>query len=449
MPDGGNMTGARPGFKRLLMLQGPVGPFFWLLARQLRRQNVEVHKVNMNGGDALFFPGPAVRSWRGRPEDWPGYLAGLIAELDVDAIALFGDCRLHHRQAIAVAEGRNIPVFVFEEGYLRPDHITVEVDGVNGSSPLVGITRIPAVEDPGEPIRVGNSFPKFATWATLYLLAKDIGQILFCHYRHHRGNCIDEGLAHLRWGLRKLLSRRRDRRRIEAVSRAGKPYFLLPLQVHFDSQISQHSPFFSITHMVTGVIRSFAAHAPMDTMLLIKHHPLDRGHCSYRDTIERSASAAGCADRVIYFADGHLPSLLDGAVGTVTCNSTVGLSSLWHGAPVKVLGQAIYDRPGLTAQCPLDQFWSAPQPVNRDNVLAFTGFLRATCQANGSFYTGYRRTGVLDAVIARMAGQYALALSRPAVAQSRSLQVTSGRTHKETWRSLVSVRPFSPGEGAE
>ena len=184
-------------------------------------------------------------------------------------------------------------------------------------------------------------------------------------------------------------------------------------------------------------------------MLLIKHHPLDRGHCSYRDVIERTAGALGCAGRVVYFTEGHLPSLLDGAAGTVTCNSTVGLSSLRHGTPVKALGRAVYNRPGLTAQCPLDQFWSAPQPVNRDNVLAFTGFLRATCQANGSFYTGYRRTGVLDAVIARMAGQYEQALSRPAVAQSRSLQLTSGRTRKETGPSLVPVRLFSPGEGAE
>ena len=42
------MPDAAPGFKRLLMLQGPVGPFFWLLARRLRRQGVAVHKVNLN-----------------------------------------------------------------------------------------------------------------------------------------------------------------------------------------------------------------------------------------------------------------------------------------------------------------------------------------------------------------------------------------------------------------
>lgn len=443
------MPDATPGFSRLLMLQGPVGPFFWLLARRLRRQGIAVHKVNFNAGDALFFPGPGARSYRGRPEGWPDYLADLIAELDIDAIALFGDCRLQHRQAIAIAGQRNIPVFAFEEGYLRPDHVTVDLGGVNGCSQLTTRALAPVTLDTGETVLVGNSFPALAAWSALYSLAKDAGFVRFPHYHHHRPNGVMEGLAHLRSGLRKLLRRRRDRRRLEAVMRSGSPYFLLPLQVHNDSQVTEHSPFLSVADLVTTVIRSFAAQAPLDAMLLIKHHPLDRGHCSYRDVIERTAGALGCAGRVVYFTEGHLPSLLDGAAGTVTCNSTVGLSSLRHGTPVKALGRAVYNRPGLTAQCPLDRFWSAPQPVNRDNVFAFTTFLRATCQANGSFYTGYRRTGVLDAVIARMAGQYEQALSRPAVVQSRSLQLTSGRTRKETGPSLVPVRLFSPGEGAE
>lgn len=443
------MPDATPGFSRLLMLQGPVGPFFWLLARRLRRQGIAVHKVNFNAGDALFFPGPAARSYRGRPEGWPDYLADLIAELDIDAIALFGDCRPQHRQAIAIAGQRNIPVFAFEEGYLRPDYVTVDLGGVNGYSQLTKRALAPVTLDTGATVPVGNSFPALAAWSVLYSLGKDAAWVVFPHFRRHQGNSVKEGLAYLRSGLRKLLGRGRDRRCVEAVMRSGRRYFLLPLQVYFDSQITEHSPFLSVAHMVTTVIRSFAARAPMDAMLLIKHHPIDRGHCCYRDLIERTAGAMGCAGRVVYFSEGHMPSLLDGAAGTVTCNSTVGLSSLWHGTPVKALGRAVYNRPGLTAQCPLDQFWSAPQPVNRDNVFAFTAFLRATCQANGSFYTGYRRTGVLDAVIARMAGQYEQALSRPAVARSRSLQLTSGRTRKETGRSLVPVRLFSPGEGAE
>ncbi len=445
------MPDAVPGFKRLLMLQGPVGPFFWLLARRLRRQGIAVHKVNLNAGDALFFPGPGARSYRGRPEDWPEYLAGLIEALDIDAVALFGDCRESHRQAIAVAGQRNIPVFAFEEGYLRPDHVTVELGGVNGHSQLMGHDLPPTAVDAGAVVPVGNCFPALAAWSVLYSVAKDVGWAVFPHFRYHKPNSVTGGLAYVRSGLRKLLRRGRDHRLVEAVMSSGNPYFMLPLQVHNDSQITEHSQFLSVAHLATTVIRSFAMHAPLDAMLLIKHHPLDRGHCCYRDLIERTAGALGCAGRVVYFAEGRLPSLLAGAAGTVTCNSTVGFSSLWHGTPVKAMGRAVYNRPGLTAQCSLEEFWTAPQPVNPVSVSAFAAFLKATCQANGSFYAGYRRTGILDAIVGRMADQYEHAGSMPALARSRDPRVTMGLARQEPGSNPGSRRLISTGagEGAE
>lgn len=445
------MPDARPEFKRLLMLQGPAGPFFWLLARRLRRQGVTVHKVNLNAGDALFFPGPGARFYRGRPEGWPDYLAGLIAELDIDAIALFGDCRTQHRQAIAVAVQKNIPILAFEEGYLRPDHITVELGGVNGHSRIARQGLPPIAVGGGAVVPVGNAFPAMAIWAMLHTAAKDAGWAFFPHFQHRRANSVIEALAHLRSGLRKIMHRDRDRRQLETVKQSGKPYFLLPLQIHNDSQITEHSPFLSVAHLAATVIRSFAAHAPLNTMLLIKHHPLDRGHCCYHDLVERTAEAAGCPGRVIYFTEGHLPSLLAGAAGTVTCNSTVGLSALWHGTPVKTLGRAVYNKAGLTAQCSLDAFWAAAPPVDRNNLSAFAAFLKATSQANGSFYTGYRRTGVMDSVIVRMAAQYKYATSARIIARPRDLPSAPIKALAEAGGGKIPMRLFSTGavEGAE
>ena len=48
----------------------------------------------------------------------------------------FGDWRPLHREAILVAKLRNIQVWAFEEGYLRPHYITMEEGGVNGNSML-------------------------------------------------------------------------------------------------------------------------------------------------------------------------------------------------------------------------------------------------------------------------------------------------------------------------
>lgn len=396
------MRDISPGFKRLLMLQGPAGPFFRLLARRLRGLGISVYKVNFNAGDALFFPGADTRPFRGKLQDWPAFFANLLEELEIDAIALFGDCRQHHKEAVKIAARLGIRVFVFEEGYLRPDHITVELGGVNGHSRSLAPCAVPVPASGGQDIPVGNSFPSMSLWATIYWMAIDLGRLAYPHYRHHRANSLTEASAYLRSGFRKLRCRRRDGETVAGLINRDAPYFLLPLQVSYDSQITEHSPFSSVNDLTATVIRSFARHAPAEATLVIKHHPLDRGHCCYRDAIARFAEEENCTGRVVYIKDGHLPTLLAQAKGTVTCNSTVGLSSLWHGTPVKVLGRAIYDREGLTAQGPLELFWKTTPPVNRQAVAAYVEFLKGTSLANGNFYTAYGRTDVFANVIARM-----------------------------------------------
>ena len=42
--------------KNVLFLQGPVGPFFRRLAKDLQTRDNKVYKINFNGGDYFFFP---------------------------------------------------------------------------------------------------------------------------------------------------------------------------------------------------------------------------------------------------------------------------------------------------------------------------------------------------------------------------------------------------------
>ena len=42
--------------KKVLLLQGPVGPFFKYLAQDLEKENAQVFKLNFNGGDHFFIP---------------------------------------------------------------------------------------------------------------------------------------------------------------------------------------------------------------------------------------------------------------------------------------------------------------------------------------------------------------------------------------------------------
>ncbi|WP_423455408.1 hypothetical protein [Ottowia sp. VDI28] len=119
--------------KRILLLQGPVGPFFWNLAKDLRSADATIFKFNFNAGDWLFYPRGA-SSFRGELPQWPAVLEAFIVEHQIDAVLIFGDCRPVHRCVPALTERLGCALGVFEEGYLRPDHVTFEPRGVNGHS---------------------------------------------------------------------------------------------------------------------------------------------------------------------------------------------------------------------------------------------------------------------------------------------------------------------------
>src|SRR5205807_4527216 len=162
--------------KRVLLLQGPVGPFFRRLAARLRAAGAEVHKVNFNGGDWLFYPRGAL-NWRGRRRDWADFLQSLIVQRQIDLVLLFGDCRPIHRVARSVAQQYGIQVGAFEEGYIRPNFITCEQFGVNGYSRISRhaefYRHLPCI--PAKPERdVGKTFRYAAMWSALYYIAATI-----------------------------------------------------------------------------------------------------------------------------------------------------------------------------------------------------------------------------------------------------------------------------------
>lgn len=388
--------------KNVLLLQGPVGPFFRRFAAELGRRGAKVTKVNFNAGDALFYRGGAsdgVIAFRGALDAWPAACRAILAERRIDAVFLFGDCRPIHRAAIDAAEAADVPVWVFEEGYLRPDWVTVEQGGVNGYSPMPrdpAIYRRATALDPPASIPVGNTFYHLALYAVLAAIATTLGGFRYPRYRHHRDvNCFRQFGLWLRGAVRKLIYRVRERGVLDRLAGplAGR-YFFLPLQVHCDAQF-QHSPFQTTEQLLAEVVAGFAEHAPPDTSLVIKHHPHDRPYRDYTGEIARLGALHRCADRLIYVHDLHLPTLLKGARGVVTMNSTVGTSALYHGTPVKVLGRAIYDVPELTFQGPLAAFLRDPGVVDEALLDGFLRWLRCANQVNGSFYKRVAALGTL------------------------------------------------------
>lgn len=378
--------------RRTLMLQGPMGPFFARLAATLRARGQQVWKVNFNGGDDLYFSDDSVLRFQAPPDRFSAWLSAALDELDADTLVLFGQSRLMHVQAIQIARARGLAVFVFEEGYVRPDYVTLESGGVNAAS---GIPRDPAFyraltpDVTPIPVPTGQEFATVAGIAMRYALACHAGRAAYPHYEHHRSLApVTEGLRWVRGAWRKWVCRVRERHLQDFLCAPAqhKRFFLVPLQVCNDSQIVVHSRFREMSHFIDEVLASFARSAPADALLVFKHHPLDRPYSDFSAAIAHGSATHGVQDRVLYLHDQHLPSLLQQARGVVTINSTSGLQALFHGTPVTTLGDAIYAVEGLVNRGPLDRFWVEPGTVDADLFRRFRGYLVRENQLNASFY---------------------------------------------------------------
>lgn len=386
-----------PGFyyllqcKRVLMLQGPMGNFFNRVAAWLEEHDIAVRKINFNGGDWLFHHRLQATNYRETLGTFPAFLTQFLQEHQIDGIVCFGDCRHYHTAAAELAALMGIPFFAFEEGYVRPNYITLERGGVNMHSLLPrspGFYRsLPEIDVP-QPQATHASFGRAAWSAMAYYLAGWALHGFYPHYRHHKiFSVVYEAKAWVRSFGRKHINYWRDRPVFDALLKhQDGQFFAVALQVYNDSQVHHHSHYHDIREFITEVLGSFAQHADKNHHLVFKHHPMDRGQRDYRRLLTSLSAQHGVAGRVHYVHDVHLPTLLRHSRGVVTINSTVGLSALYHDKPLRVMGRALYDLPGLTFQGELAQFWSAQSRVDKVLWRRFRSFLITQTQLNGAFY---------------------------------------------------------------
>ena len=396
------MTRLVPG--TFLFLQGPPGPFFAELAAGLEKEGHRCRRVNFCGGDAFDWPGPA-HGFAGRFDEWPKFLSAFIQAEAVTDIVLFGDCRPFHEAARHVANALGITLHVFEEGYIRPDWVTLERGGVNGNSSLPRdpqlylalAANLPPV--PNYP-PIPASFRQRALGAFAYFAASTILASRFPHYRSHRPYRATAELAG--WAVRfcgRPVARLRSA--ITARQLCGR-FFVLPLQLDSDHQIRIHSPFAGMTEAIERIIASFAAHAPTDVALVVKEHPLDNGLTGWRRVVGDIARRHGVEDRIAFLEHGRTDALVAAAVGVVTVNSTTGTLALSAGTPVAVLGDAVYDLPGVTHQGELESFWGAPGKPQLEIYDAFRRVLVMRCLLRGGFSNQIARRHLLPSAVARL-----------------------------------------------
>ncbi|MEM1313588.1 MAG: capsular biosynthesis protein [Pseudomonadota bacterium] len=371
----------------MLLLQGPSSLFFSYLGDALAARGARVLRAQTCPGDALFWRRPGGVPYRGRAEGWPEWIRGVMAREGVTDLAFLGARRAAHAGALPAARALGVRLHHIELGYVRPDWLTVEPEGggADGRFPRdwAAIEAL-ARAAPPEETRVYRS--SFAGMAAMDV-AWNLSNWLFSWATHpaYRRHAIWHPLAEYGGFLWTQARAGAARRQAQAVLRdwAGAPAFLFPLQLRTDFQVRAHGPHEDLRVTAAEVARSFAAHAPAEARLLVKNHPVDNGLTPWRRLVKDAAGAA--ADRVEVIDGGDLPALLAASPGVVTVNSTVGLSALRLGRPVKALGAAIFDLPGLTDPQPLEGFWSAPRPPEPGRAETFLSALGWATQVRGAF----------------------------------------------------------------
>jgi len=379
--------------RHAVFVQGNASRFFLRLAHALEGEGFGVSRVNICGGDYVFWGHWRARDYRGRREDFPRFIAGHFAQSGCTDLVLHNDCRPYHRMAVAEARARGIAVWCFEEGYLRPNWLCLEKGGLNGYSPLP--------DDPGWYLRTAKTLPRYdadiavgdgfrervrsdflwqgANYAYLWR---------FPHYRTHRPYPI--WAEYLTWCRRLVVLKRRHRAAralVDHLAADRPPFFLYALQLDSDSQIRVHSGFGRLVPSIEAVVASFAAHAPGQALLVVKNHPLDNAWLNLPRITRDIARRYEAGERVRFIDGGNLDALNKAARGVVTVNSTAGLTALTQGAPVFALGTAVYGIAGLTSGGTLDEFWSRPQPPDPELLGAFLRVLRHASLVNGNYYT--------------------------------------------------------------
>jgi capsular polysaccharide export protein len=412
--------------KRILLLQGPVGPFFSELQTALSDAGFATRSVVFNAGDKLFAPHQNCAVFTGTKSEWETWLRFEIAQNNPDTIVLFGSSRPAHKIARGVAAFYGIEVLSLEEGYLRSGYVSCELGGNNQHSPLTawdakpvplrGATADPAPASGAQP----SSFATMAFWAATYYLVRDFASKPSDVHLFHRAH---ERILPMswRWGihlLRRLAARVSEfptRRALHA--RSG--YILIPLQVSSDSQMQAAARGWSTIRLIDAALMALRnTHAgSSDQILVFKLHPLEPGSAAIKRQILRRASDLGVARRCIRVMNsGRMGDLAKYSSGMVVINSTSAFSALHNDIPVLVLGDAVFRHEAIvtlgSSEADIATFFKLRHAKSRRSVDAFFAVIKSQSLIPGDFYVQRGRIVAIAGILGKLQQRQRLSRSK-------------------------------------
>ena len=378
---------------RILMLQGPVGPFFKKLHTYLTQQDCDVWRICFNTGDCFFSSAQNKIFFDGSSEEWHQWLTALLSKRNFDIIILFGSERPIHKTARLLAKTFGIRVIALEEGYIRPGFITVEEGGNNSCSPIA--QQIPEVVystfNSRKNVQDFEGSAYQGLYSAIYYALRGLHKQEHPELRHRNVTLMKEAFYWLCNGYKRFFRIDTDTRIIQNLLNAWqKKYYIVALQVASDCNLKDAALNWNTQRLITETIESFARSAPRDTRLVFKIHPRERGRNTYIKDISKLALKYEIERYVDVIDTGSMGLLSKHCAGMITINSTSGLSAIFHGVPLLVIGKSLYSNPSL-ATCAFgnpdfDTFWSSNWVAPKEVRHSYIAWIKRIALKRGDFY---------------------------------------------------------------
>ena len=375
-----------------LFLVGPIGTFFARFSDYLENNNIRTYKILFPLHEYGFSQSRIIK-YDQDIKVFKDFLRQTIIKYEIKHIFMYGNVLIPHKQALDLAKelnfvGKDIKTHIFELGYLRPNFVTLENDGINYNSSLIKSSKFYSKQDSYSVLPVPKKHARLRIrkiWKTISFINHSFKNYKIVEKDHKlqpkpiyiwfqiKGFFLKYFFFFTEYKLKNYLLRNK--------------FFLVILQVSTDSQLTEGSDIKDNKKFIYEVIKEFAEAKRNDINLVFKHHPRDRGYTNYHNEIQNLANEFGVSNNVFYIHDYYLSKLFQNSncMGTVLINSTVGYQSLYHSVPVKSLGITPYNIKGLSDQKDLASFFKNPSPVDKLLFNKFYKYILENSQINGNF----------------------------------------------------------------
>lgn len=403
-------SGCKRPFK-VLLLQGPVGPFFAELHGSLIGSGFSVNHVIFNAGDQIFSTRRSCVRFSGTLAEWETWLRFEFAQNKPDVIILFGSNRPAHKIARQLAEYFSVDVLSLEEGYLRSGYVSCERGGNNEHSPLakskVKSTVVANKDAASTSTAQSSSFAAMSLWGAAYYVVRDFGSKSSDVYLFHRRR---ERILPLAWSWGVHLLRRLIARATELVTKRslhGVPsYILIPLQVSSDSQLQEAARGWSTPRLIEAALRALAA-SSNNQRVVFKLHPMERGSADIKRLIYQKAKCFGVGlQHICVLHTGRMGDLAKQASGMIVINSTSAFSALHHNIPLLVLGEGVFRHDEIVTigetEADIAAFFKLRHVKSREMIDAFFAELKTNSLIPGDFYISQGRKVAIEGIIGRL-----------------------------------------------